>query len=120
MKNKYNYKHSFFFGFIFHLLDLKLPENAEPVVNYSFGVLSLSILLLFSIGSAFTNLISIYLILKYDINTKFKDYPKVLKLIKYYEGASLANILFELCFGLFCLFTITISSAIFFGVFVSS
>ena len=73
MKNNYNYKHSFFFGFVFHFLDLKLPENVEPIVNYSFGVLTLSIILLFNIGSAFANLISIYLMLKYDVNTKFKD-----------------------------------------------
>nr|YP_009344391.1 hypothetical protein [Pleurotus eryngii]APT42206.1 hypothetical protein [Pleurotus eryngii] len=36
-EKNYHYKQSFLFGVIFHLLDLKLPENAEPILNYSFA-----------------------------------------------------------------------------------
>lgn len=35
MKNKY--KLSFSFLFLFNLLNINIPENAEPIVNYSFG-----------------------------------------------------------------------------------
>ena len=75
MKNNYNYKQSFLFAFVFQMLDIKLPENAEPIINFSFGVLTISIIILFSVGSAFFNLMSLYLLNKYDVNKKFKNYP---------------------------------------------
>lgn len=118
MKNNYNYKQSFFFGFIFNLLDLKLPENAEPIVNYSFGVLILSIIILFNIINAFTNLISLYLLNKYDVNNKFKNYPLLIKIIKFFEGGSLVNICIELAMCLICLLVIIISSTSFLIIFL--
>nr|YP_010284339.1 hypothetical protein MN721_mgp18 [Pleurotus pulmonarius]AWL21256.1 hypothetical protein [Pleurotus pulmonarius]QBS47727.1 hypothetical protein [Pleurotus pulmonarius]QCP68310.1 hypothetical protein [Pleurotus pulmonarius]UKQ55992.1 hypothetical protein [Pleurotus pulmonarius] len=116
MKNNYNYKHSFIFAFVFQMLDLKLPENAEPIINYSFAVLTLSIIILFNVTSAFFNLMSLYLLNKYDINEKFKKYPFLIKLIRYYEGGSLINIGLDLCMFLICLLIIIISSATFLGI----
>jgi len=51
MKN--NYRHSFSFLFVLNLLNVSVPENAEPNINYSFGVFSLSVLIFFSILNAF-------------------------------------------------------------------
>lgn len=115
-EKNYKYKQSFLFAFVFQMLDLKLPENAEPILNYSFAVLTLSVIILFNVSSAFLNLMSLYLLTKYDINEKFKKYPFLIKLIRYYEGGSLINIGIELCMFLFSLSVIIISSAFFLGI----
>lgn len=98
------------------MLDLKLPENAEPILNYSFAVLTLSIIILFNVTNAFFNLMSLYLLTKYDINEKFKKYPFLIKLIRYYEGGSLINIAIELSMFFICLLVIILSSAFFLGI----
>jgi hypothetical protein len=41
---------------ILNLFNLSIPENAEPVVNYSFGVLILSLLIFYSILNAFLSI----------------------------------------------------------------
>lgn len=45
MKN--NYRHSFSFLFILNIFNILVPDNAKPIVNYSFGVFSLSVLIFF-------------------------------------------------------------------------
>jgi hypothetical protein len=73
MKN--NYRHSFSFLFILNLLNVSVPENAEPVINYSFGVLILSLLVFFNILNAFVSLFSLYILNKYNVDERFKNYP---------------------------------------------
>jgi len=77
MKN--NYKLSFSFLFIFNLLNINIPENAEPFVNYSFGVLILSLIVLFNFLNAFVSLFSLYFLNKYNVDEKLKNYPKLKK-----------------------------------------
>ena len=78
----------------------------------------LSIIAFFSFTNVFSNIISLYLILKYDVKTKFKDYPRLIKLIKYYEGSSLFCILIEVLFCLICLLLIIFSSASILGIII--
>jgi len=114
MKN--NYRHSFSFLFILNLLNISVPENAEPIVNYSFGVFSLSLLVFFSILNAFLSLFSLYFLNKYDVNDKLKNYPKLIKIIKYYEKSSLFYIFIEIIMALSFTLIIIISSLFFLGI----
>lgn len=114
MKN--NHRHSFSLIFILNLLNISIPENAEPVINYAFGVFSLSILIFFSILNAFLTLISLYYLSKYDVTDKFKSYPKLIKVIKYYEKSSLFYIFIEIIMALIFTLIIILSSLFFLGI----
>jgi hypothetical protein len=70
MKN--NNKQSFSFFFILNLLNISVPANAEPIINYSFGVFTLSLLIFFNILNAFLSLLSLYYMSKYEVNDKLK------------------------------------------------
>jgi len=87
MKN--NYRPLFSFLSILNLFNFSVPENAELVVNYSFGVLILSLLIFCSILNAFLSFFSLYIFNKYNVDEKFKSYPKFNRIIKYYESNSL-------------------------------
>lgn len=65
--------------FLLNLLNVSVPENAEPVINYSFGVLILSLLVFFNIVNAFMSLYSLYVINKYSVDERFKNYPRLKK-----------------------------------------
>jgi hypothetical protein len=114
MKN--NYRHSFSFLFILNLLNVSVPENAEPVINYSFGVLILSLLVFFNIVNAFMSLYSLYVINKYSVDERFKNYPRFKKIVKYYENSSLVFISIEIGMALIFLLVIIFSSLFFLGV----
>jgi len=114
MKN--NYKLSFSFLFIFNLLNIDIPENAEPFVNYSFGVLILSLIVLFNILNAFVSLFSLYFLNKYNVDEKLKNYPRLKKITKYYEGSSLVYISIEIAMALGFCFIIFLSSLFFLGI----
>lgn len=114
MKN--NYKHSFSFLFILNLLNVSVPENAEPVINYSFGVLILSLLVFFNILNAFMSLFSLYIINKYNVDERLKNYPWLKKIVKYYENSSLVFISIEIGMALIFILVIIISSLFFLGI----
>lgn len=114
MKN--NYRHSFSFLFILNLLNVSVPENAEPVINYSFGVLILSLLVFFNILNAFVSLFSLYILNKYNVDERFKNYPWLKKIVKYYENSSLVFISIEIGMALIFILVIFISSLFFLGI----
>jgi len=114
MKN--NYRSSFSFLFILNLLNISVPENAEPMVNYSFGVLILSLLVFFNIINAFLSLFSLYFINKYNVDERFKNYPWLKKIIKYYESSSLVFISIEIGMALIFILVIIFSSFFFLGI----
>jgi hypothetical protein len=68
---------------------VSVPENAEPMVNYSFGVLILSLLIFYSIVNAFLSLFYLYILNKYNVDEKLSKYPRLVKIIKYYENSSM-------------------------------
>jgi len=113
---KDNYRQSFSFFFILNLLNFSIPENAEPVINYSFGVFCLSVLIFTSIVNAFLSLLSLYFMTKYDATDKFKNSPKLIKIIKYYEKSSLVFIFIEIILALLFTLIIIFSSLFFLGI----
>lgn len=114
MKN--SNRQSFSFFFILNLLNISVPENAEPIINYSFGVLTLSLLIFFNILNAFLSLFSIYYINKHGLTDKITKYPRLIKIIKYYEKSSLVYIFIEVFMALIFTLIIIFSSLFFLGI----
>nr|YP_009498226.1 hypothetical protein [Lactifluus piperatus]AWX53012.1 hypothetical protein [Lactifluus piperatus] len=113
---KINYRHSFSFLFILNLLNISVPENAEPVINYSFGVLILSLLVFFNIINAFLSLFSLYIIKIYNVDERLKNYPRLKRIVKYYEGSSLVFISIEIGMALIFTLVIFLSCLFFLGI----
>lgn len=101
---------------ILNLFNISVPENAEPVVNYSFGVLILSLLIFYSILNAFLSLFSLHILNKYNINEKLGNYPRLIKIIKYYENSSIIFICVEIAMALIFTLVIILSSLFFLGI----
>jgi hypothetical protein len=114
MKN--NNRLLFSFLPILNLLNISVPENAEPVVNYSFGVLILSLLIFYSILNAFLSLFSLHFLNKYNIDDKLRDYPRLIRIIKYYENSSIVFICIEIAMALIFTLIIILSSLFFLGI----
>ena len=104
-------KQSFLFTFILNSLNFNIPEDASQMVQYSFSIFLLSLVCLFNFISVVGYLTAIYLVNKYDIETKF---PKFKRIIRYYEKSSLFFVVFE---GLMCviLLLIIIVSSLYFA-----
>jgi|ERR1700733_1508141 len=116
MKNKH--KLSFSFLFILNLFNISIPENAAPIINYSFGVFILSLLIFFNILNAFISLFSLYYLNKYNIEEQLIKYPKIKKIIKYYENSSLVYIYIEIALGLIFTLIIIFSSLSMLGIYL--
>lgn len=114
MKN--NYRTLFSLFPILNLFNISVPENAEPVVNYSFGLLILSLLIFYSILNAFLSLFSLLVLNKYNVDDKLKNYPRLIKIIKYYENSSIIFICVEIAMALIFTLIILFSSLFFLGI----
>ena len=91
-----NYKYSFLFALILKSLDIQLSPDASQLVNLAFGTFILSLICLLNFFNVVGYLIALYLVNKYDVETKF---PKFKRIIRYYENSSLIFVLIE---GLMC------------------
>nr|AYE93277.1 hypothetical protein C0988_000033 [Termitomyces sp.] len=113
--NKNKYSSSFGFVFILNLLDISIPDNAESIVNFSFGVLMLSLVTI----SCFLIYLYLWLLIrfldKYDIENR---YPRLKKIIVYFRKTSLIFILIDFILGFFCLIVIIIGCLVILGVIV--
>lgn len=81
-----NYKYSFLFALILKSLDIQLSPDASQLVNLAFGTFILSLICLLNFFNVVGYLIALYLVNKYDVETKF---PKFKRIIRYYENSSL-------------------------------
>lgn len=115
MENKY--KQSFSFIFILNYLGVSVPEEATPLINFSFGVFILALLTLFCYLNALISLLSLYILSKYNVDEKFKNYPRIIKIIKYYENTSLFSIFIEIISGFIFLLIIIFGSLGILGIF---
>jgi hypothetical protein len=105
--NKYSggIQHSILFGLI--LEKLKLMENGHLIsgnnsqANLYINLIIITLICLLNVINLLGYIISIYLIKKYDIETKF---PKLKSLIKYFGKSSLIFNLFE---GIMCIFLLS-------------
>nr|YP_009710711.1 hypothetical protein [Amanita phalloides]QFZ98660.1 hypothetical protein [Amanita phalloides]WLF85166.1 hypothetical protein [Amanita phalloides] len=90
-KNIDKYQSNSIVLFLFNLIGKEIPVDAEPIVNYSFHIFMLSIIILVSFINLIGYFTSIYLINKYNIENKF---PKYKNIIRYYEKSNFYFIIF--------------------------
>lgn len=81
---------------ILYYLNINIPEDASFIVDYSFNIFIIALISLLCFFNVVGYLISIILINKYDIETKF---PKLKKIIKYYNKNTIFWIIIE---GVMC------------------
>lgn len=93
-------RQSFLLPLILNILDVQLPEEASNIMEFSFGIFLMSLVSLLCFINVFGFSLSMYLIKIYNIETKFANFPILIKLIKYYEKSSLAGVIIE---GLICI-----------------
>lgn len=103
--NNIKYKQSSLLLLVLNYLNITIPENAAPLIEFSFGIFLISITCLFSYVNIIFYLVSLILIKNYDIELKFKNYPFLVKIIKYYTNTT---ILFAFIEGIICLICLII------------
>lgn len=87
------YKNSSLFFLILSYLNINLEGNSDPFLDYVSSILFLHIIILLGTINIIFYLLSNYLILKYDIETKFS---RLKKIIKFYEKSSWLFIILEM------------------------
>lgn len=100
-------RQSFILPFILNILDINIPEGSENLTNYAFGVMTLSLIALLCFINVLGYFLSLYVLDKYNIETKF---PKLSKIKTYYKNTTLIFIIYESLFCIFCLLFLIISA----------
>ena len=112
-KNKSKY--CFILPFIIKTLEKEIPAEADHIISFSFNILILLIIVLLSFINIIGYFLSIYLINKYDIETKF---PKFSWIIRKYEQSNLIFVSIEIFIALTFLIIAIIGHLWFIGIFV--
>jgi hypothetical protein len=96
--------------FLSKFTDIQVPDELYALFNLALSMLIFSIAIL---GAMF-NLLLTFIILnyknKYNLELKFKNYPLLVRILKFYEKASYINIIWEICFILFCILCVFVIS----------
>ena len=95
--SNFKFRQAFLFSFILNGLNIDLPDDASHTFKFAFGIFLLSLVCLFNFINVVGYLTSIYLINKYNIEER---YPKLSKLIRYFEKSRIFFVVFE---GLMCI-----------------
>jgi hypothetical protein len=106
------YKSSYLFPFIISIFGKNISNESEPIIVYSFSMFTLSFIVFICFINIFGYILSLYLISKYDIEIKF---PKLKRIIKYYEKSSIIFIILEAIIGFTTLIFIIIINLVFCG-----
>ena len=114
--NNIKYKQSSLLLLVLNYLNITIPENAAPIIDFSLGVFLISITCLFSYINIILYLVSLLLIKNYDIELKFKNYPFLVKIIKYYTKTTIFVAFIEGIICLICLVILIVMSLAILGV----
>ena len=99
-------REKFILPFIFkHFNPENTNQNPEPIVTFAFSMFILSLIVLICFINVMGYIISLYLISKYNIDTK---YPKLNKYFKYYTKSTEFFTIIETITALVCLIIIVI------------
>jgi hypothetical protein len=93
--------------YILNWFGIEIPEGSEALTKYAFGVFILSLAVLLSFMNVLGYFLSLHLVQKYDITTK---YPKLRRIVSFYEKSSLLFIAMETLLVLVCLLILIISA----------
>ena len=97
--NNLNYNKSFFLPIILNYLNIEIPDDALPIINFSFGIFLLAIIALLCFLNVVGYLSAIILLNKYKDNIEIK-YPRLKKFLLYFENTSLVYVLID---GILCI-----------------
>jgi hypothetical protein len=103
-----NFKYMFLFPFIYKHFETEIKDNPDPLLNYTFSMITLSLIVLFCFFNVLLYLISLYLIQNYNVEEKF---PKLKKYINFYSKTTKIFIITESLIGftfLLCILYINI------------
>jgi len=92
---------------ILNFLDIKIPEGSENLTNYTFGVMIMSLVALLCFINVLGYFISLYILDKYNIETRF---PRLNKIKSYYQKSTIIFIIFESLFGILVLLFLIITA----------
>lgn len=96
LKNKTLEYNLAFLSLILHkVLNIDLPEEPSRVFDLASNVFIIIIICLFSLFNLLSTLFILYYKDRLNLELKFKDYPLILKYIKYYENVSNINIIWQ-------------------------
>jgi hypothetical protein len=119
-KNVQGLRHCYLYPFVLSILDIQSYQgnNPDPLINYATGVFIISLVALFCFVNVVGILTTLYLISKYntEIDKKFESFPRIRKIIKYYEGSSIFYLTIEILFCLVCILILLLSSAFIMGI----
>jgi hypothetical protein len=94
LNSKYS-ENSFFLAAVLSFLNINIPENSPPFLEFSFAIFTISIIALFCFMNTVFYLTALLLVSKYDIEVIFSEYPKLIKYIKYFSKATYLYIFIE-------------------------
>ena len=102
--------------YILSYFDLKFDEQNVDLANFSLSIGLLSFISLLGFINIVCYLLANYLIYRYDVESKFSNYPRLKKLIKYYQKSNYVLIGFEI---VFVILTLLFISVLCIGLFIS-
>lgn len=94
--NSKSYSQSSIILFLFSIFDKEITEDTATVIKYAIGVNTASLIIFISLINIFGGLIALNLIDKYNLNEKFRKYPRLLKILNYYKKSSIVGIAIEI------------------------
>lgn len=103
-----NLKYSFIIPIIFEKMGTKISTNNDPLISYAFYMFIISLIVLTCFINIFGYFISLYLINRYE--HVVNKYPKLSKLVNYYEKTSLIFIIIEAIFCVLFLIFIVLAN----------
>lgn len=102
--------YSFILFFLNKHLNVQVPDDVAALFNFSLGMLIFSGLLIGAILNIYITVIILYYKDKYELELKFKNYPFLVRIIKFYQKSSYVNIFIESIIVLVCILTIFLAS----------
>nr|AYE93346.1 hypothetical protein C0992_000063 [Termitomyces sp.] len=115
VKNNHNYKHSFLLALILNKLEVAIPKEVSDLVDFSSGILVLSLIVIFCVYNVFMFNISNWLLDKYDIEKKI-SYSWIKKIVERYRKYSFYYIIVEFIFIFALLLVIIITCLAILGI----
>jgi hypothetical protein len=97
------YKYSFTFALLSSYFNINIPSEAEPLIHIYSGIFLLSLIVLSCLTNVIGYLSSILFLKHYQIGVK---YPKLSKILSYFEKTTIFWIIIEGIIGDICLFLI--------------
>ena len=88
-----NWNFSFLFLVLTKYFNIQIPEESAAILQIAFGLLWVCFILLGLMFNIFLAIVSLYYKDKQNLELKFKNYPILIRIIKYYEKTRYISII---------------------------